>query len=160
MNKAEIVTHVARMAKRLSKHVNIYTNGVADLSTTVPPLISSSKIKVDNRKVASLALIDNGPRVRLTFEDGSTAEEGFVASHPEIEQRAGGLVEQLGLALTPSGDIEVSTPMNETSVKGCFAAGDAAAMMKSAVGAIYMGSMVGAGLVMQLQVEMEAKDEL
>lgn len=155
-----MVIHVSRMAKRLSGHVNIYTNGLPDLDTSLKPMIKSSKITVDNRKVSSLALINNGPHVQLTFEDGSTAEEGFIASHPDVEQRAGGLVEQLGLELTPMGDVQVTPPFNETSVKGCFAAGDMATMMRSAVQAIQMGAMAGAGLVTQLQVEMEANDEL
>lgn len=155
-----MITHVARMAKRLTKHVNIYTNGIPELDISLKPLIHSSKITVDNRKLSSLALIENGPHVKMTFEDGSTAEKGFIASHPDVEQRAGGLVEQLGLSVTPMGDIQVTPPFNETSVKGCFAAGDAATPMRSAVQAIHMGSMAGAGLVTQLQVEMEEKDEL
>lgn len=152
--------HVARMAKRLSQHVNIYTSGIAELETSLKPMIHSSKITIDNRKVSSLALIDNGPHVKLTFEDGSTAEEGFIVSHPDVEQRGGDLVEQLGLELTPTGDIQVTPPFNETTVKGCFATGDMATQLRSAVQAIYMGSLTGAGVVMQLQTEMEEKDEI
>src|SRR5690606_17823081 len=112
------------------------------------------------RRISSLSLIDDGPQVRITFTDGSTATEGFIASHPALEQGGAKLVEQLGLEMTPAGDILVPPPTQETSVKGVFAAGDAAAPMKSVVSAMYTGSFAGTGMVMQLQREMEEKDEL
>lgn len=156
----DMIVHIARMAKRLSKHVTIYTNAMPDLAPSVKPIIHSSKITIDTRRIASLSLIDDGPQVRVTFTDGSTATEGFIASHPTLEQGGANLVKQLGLETTPQGDILVKQPVQETSVKGVFAAGDAAAPMKSVVSAMYTGSFAGAGMVVQLQQEMEEKDEL
>ncbi|KAF7559039.1 hypothetical protein G7046_g5098 [Stylonectria norvegica] len=68
--------------------------------------------------------------------------------------------EQLGLECLPSGDIKVEEPFNETSVKGCFAAGDAATMKKAVVQATAMGAFAGAGIATQLQRELDERDEL
>ncbi len=155
-----MVTHVARMAKRLSNHTTIYTSSSPEQTDQIKALIHGTKITVDSRPISSFALIGDGPEVKVTFADGSEVVEGFIASHPPVGQSAGDLAEQLGLEMTPTGEIKVSPPFNETSVKGCFAAGDAATMMKSVVSAMYMGSFVGVGAVSQLQHEMEEKDEL
>lgn len=156
----EMIIHVSKMAKRLSKSVTIYTHKNPELYESLKPLIHSSKIHIDNRPIASFALVGDGPQVEMTFEDGSKKIEGFVVSHPKVEQRAAHLVQQLGLETTPSGDIQVNPPFNETSVKGCFAGGDAASPMKAVVQAVHMGMFAGGGLVTQLQNELEEKDEL
>ncbi|KAG9257180.1 uncharacterized protein F5Z01DRAFT_671622 [Emericellopsis atlantica] len=160
MPPADMITHVSRMAKRLAKNVIIYTNGRAELVDELKAKIHSSKIIVDNRVIDHLSLVGEGPHVKITFEDGTTKTEGFLASHPKVEQRAGSLVEQLGLEMTPGGDIKANPPMNETSVKGVFAVGDAATPIKSVMQAMYMGMFAGVGMVTQLQIELELKDEL
>lgn len=155
--------HVARMAKNLAHHVTIYTNALPSLSTsTLTSHIKSSKISIDTRPIARLSLVDSqGPQVRISFADGSADKvEGFLTSHPSIEQRAGDLVAQLGLETTPQGDVKVTPPWNETSVPGVFAMGDAATPMKNVMNALYLGSFAAAGMVAQIQKEREEKDEL
>lgn len=152
--------HVARMAKRLSKRVTIYTNASPDLAPDIKTLIHGSKITVDTRPVSSLALNGDGPQVKITFTDGSTATEGFIAAQPSVEQLGGKIAEQLGLEMTHAGDIQVSPPFNETSVVGCFAAGDAATPIKGVISAVNMGLFAGVGAISQLQHDMEEKDEL
>ncbi|KAK3051364.1 hypothetical protein LTR09_007387 [Extremus antarcticus] len=159
-NTPEAVLHVARMAKRLSKTVTIYTHDSPALAAKIKELIHSSKICVSTRPIASLALIDEGPEVQITLADGSTAIEGFIASHPAVEQRAQHLVQQLGLETTPTGEIKVQAPWSETSVAGCFAVGDAATPMRSVVSAMCAGNFAGVGVAGQLQREMEERDEL
>ncbi|RSL82579.1 hypothetical protein CEP51_005066 [Fusarium floridanum] len=154
----EMVSHVAPMAKRLAKSVTVYTNGNESLLEGVRAKLHSSKINYDNRIIKSFQLVDNGPAVKITFEDGTSKVEGFVASHPKVVQAP--LVEQLGLEMMPSGEIKVEPPFNETSVKGCFAAGDAATMLKSVLLAMSMGAFAGTGAASQLQFELDAKDEL
>ena len=157
----EMMVHVARMAKRLSKRVTIYTNTKhADLLPAVKGLLHSSRITIDTRPIKSLALVGHGPQVQMTFADGSTVTEGFIASHPAVEQRGGELAAQLGLEMTPTGDVKVSAPFNETSVAGCFAAGDAAVAMKSVVSALHTGTFAGTGAIAQLQRELDEADEL
>ncbi|KAI8671811.1 Pyr-redox-2 domain-containing protein [Fusarium keratoplasticum] len=155
----EMVSHVAPMAKRLAKSVTVYSNGNESLLEGVRAKLHSSKINYDNRIIKSFQLVDNGPAVKITFEDGSSKVEGFVASHPNVVQTSP-FAEQLGLEMQPSGEIKVEPPFYETSVKGCFAAGDAATVLKSVLQAMAMGAFSGTGAATQLQYELDAKDEL
>ncbi|KAL6354086.1 hypothetical protein LRP88_12419 [Fusarium phalaenopsidis] len=155
----EMVSHVAPMAKRLAKSVTVYSNGKESLLEGVRAKLHSSKINYDNRIIKSFQLVDNGPAVKITFEDGSSKVEGFVASHPNVVQTSP-FAEQLGLEMQPSGEIKVEPPFYETSVKGCFAAGDAATVLKSVLQAMAMGAFSGTGAATQLQYELDAKDEL
>jgi len=151
------------MAKRLSKHVNIYTDGNPELITAARSHIYSSKIAYDDRKIVKFEHRDNSdkkpPSLVVHFEDGTSREEGFVASHPLVEQR-GPFAKQLGLEMTSAGDIKTSMPFNETSLGSCVAAGDAATMMRTVVQAVQMGVFAGSGLVAQLQKELDEKNEL
>ena len=148
------------MAKRLAEKVTIYTHNSPELAAVLRTQIHSSKILIDTRPVASVSLIDNGPMVKLLFEDGSSAVEGFVASHPKLEQHAEHLVLQLGLEMTSSREIEVQTPFNMTSVVGCFAVGDAATPYRSVVASVNAGMFAGVGIAGQLQSEFEEMDLL
>lgn len=166
--------HIALMAKRLAKHITIYTNGNDSLRIQLKPTLHSTKITYDNRKITkfthqppydSNSDSDNHPAsVLITFADGTTKTEGFVASHPRLEQRAALFTTQLGLELEPSvggsSIIKVSVPSGETSVEGCFAAGDAASRMPGVLLAMQMGMFAASGMVRQLAVDLDAKDEL
>ncbi|KAG8416238.1 hypothetical protein J3458_006834 [Metarhizium acridum] len=123
-------------------------------------MLHSSKISYEGRKVTRLELENgSGPGVIVHFADGTSKREGFMTNHPRVEQQSL-FAAQLGLECAPTGDIVVTAPFNETSVKGCFAAGDAATMMKSAVQAIQMGMFAGVGLVSQMNRDLDEKDEL
>jgi thioredoxin reductase len=159
LSSADMVAHVTPMAKRLSRSVTIYTNGETSLPSTIKTKVHSSKVHYDTRKITSFALIDGGPAVKITFEDGSSKTEGFVVSHPNVAQTAP-FAEQMGLEMAATGEIKVNAPMNETSVQGCFAFGDAATAMRSALQAMHMGAFAAVGMAMQLQHELDAKDEL
>ncbi|KAF4948234.1 hypothetical protein FSARC_13780 [Fusarium sarcochroum] len=159
VSNADMLAHVTPMAKRLSKSVTVYTNGEESLIADIRAKVHSSKVHYDNRKITSFELVDEGPQVKITFEDGSSKTEGFVVSHPNVVQSAP-FAEQLGLETVPSGDIKVEAPFNETNVKGCFAFGDAATMMRSVLQAMHMGGFSAIGMAMQLQHELDEKDEL
>lgn len=159
LEAAERISHGGLMAKRLSKSLTVYTNGKASLAEEVKAKINSSKVTYDSREITKFQLKDGGPEVIITFADGTTKTEGFIVSHPSVEQRAR-FIEKLGVELTPAGDIQVSAPFNETSVPGCFAAGDTATMMKSALQAMQMGAFAGIGMVSVLQHELDAADEI
>lgn len=85
----------------------------------------------------------------VTLANKSISEQ---VGHPNIESN-GPFVDQLGLETGPQGEIKVSSPFNETSVHGVFAAGDVASQLRVVPNAIYGGSLVGAGLVAQLLAE-------
>lgn len=159
ISSADMLAHVTPMAKRLSQSVTIYTNGDTSLPSTIKTKVHSSKVHYDTRNIASFALINGGPAVKITFDDGSSKTEGFVVSHPNVAQAAP-FAEQMGLEKTVTGEIQVSVPLNETSVKGCFAFGDAATVMRSVLQAMHMGGFAAAGMAMQLQHELDEKDEL
>ncbi|KAJ5396729.1 thioredoxin reductase GliT [Penicillium cosmopolitanum] len=163
LSSPETLAHIARMAKRLSKHVNIYTNGNSELITSTKAIIHSNKIAYDDRKIIKFEHQDGSedkpPLVVLHFEDGTSKNEGFIVSHPRAEQRAP-FAAQLGLEMTPAGHIKLSTPFNETSLPGCVAAGDAGTPMQAVVQAAQMGAFAAVGLVAQLQRELDEKDEL
>ncbi|KFA66073.1 hypothetical protein S40285_08135 [Stachybotrys chlorohalonatus IBT 40285] len=157
----EGIMHVSLMAKRLSQSLNIYTNNnptlAAEVATRIPP--DNTKLRVDDRAIAKFALVGTGPSVTITFADGSSTTEGFVASHPSVEQAAP-FAAQLGLEMTPTGEIKVTPPFNETSVPGCFAAGDAASMLRSVVQGLHSGALAGVGAVTQLSIELAKTNKL
>lgn len=159
LTEPEMIKHVAPMAARLSKHVNIYTDGNAGVLASLKDAFHSSKIVLDARVVTSFRLLDGGPAVEETFADGSTRTEGWIVSHPNVEQAAP-FASQLGLEMGPMATIRVKKPTQETSVEGCFAAGDAATPMRSVPLAVQTGVLAGTGLVAQLQTKLEAEDKL
>ena len=65
----------------------------------------------------------------------------------------GPFARDLGLELTESGDIKVSQPFCESSVKGVFAVGDCATPLQAVSQAVAMGGFSAGGLVTQLQFE-------
>lgn len=158
---ASFLHHIIPMAARFAtKNVTIYTNNNSSLHAEAAKLFKSPKVTTDNRKIQSYALKGDGPAMTITFEDGSSKEEGFCVNQPKLEQR-GPFAEQLGLEMGEGGaDIKSMPPFFETSVKGCFAAGDAATPMKSVLQAMYMGGLGGAGMVMQLGAEADEAGEL
>lgn len=159
LNAPEMVAHSALMTRRLAKSTTVYTNGNPTLMDQVKSLLHSSKISYEDRRITKLELENGtGPGVIVHLADGTSNREGFIANHPQIEQRAT-FAAQLGLELSPTGDIAVMPPFNQTSVKGCFAAGDAATVMKSAVQAIHMGVTAGVGLSFEMQQELDEKEE-
>ena len=160
---ASILTHMIPMVARFAeKNVTIYTHGNDALHAEISTSFKSPKITTDNRPIASLALEDasKGPAVQITFEDGTTKTEGFCVGQPEMVQRSP-FAEQLGLEMDTNGvDVKTNAPLFETSVQGCFSAGDSSTMMKATMQAMYMGQMGGAGMAFQLGEAAEAAGQL
>lgn len=131
----------------------MFTNGDDALEKTLKEMIggSSHMIKTDSRKIKRLVAAD--PAITVEFEDGSSVTKSFLAHAPNTVPR-GPLVQQLGLKTCgPFGDIEVSQPWLQTSVRGVFAAGDNMVMAKAATSAIHYGAIACVGATMQLQAE-------
>lgn len=117
MHTAQVALLVSRIASRLT----ILADGAQpDEETTA--LLARSGIPVDGREVAGFEPVGDGAAVR--FADGGTLEIGglFVAT---AWAQAAPFAEDLGLALLPSGCIEVDA-MGRTSLPGVYAAGDLA----------------------------------
>lgn len=88
----------------------------------------------------------------MHLEGGEKKTEAFLAHKPKGVLN-GPFADQLGLELTPQGDIKTIGPFMESSVKGVFAGGDSASPMKSAVVALSSGAFLAAGIAAQLEAE-------
>lgn len=147
---AQVALHLSHMSRNLAKHVVIYTDGDAQLAEEVTAQVKDeSNITIENRKIARLDLVASGPEVDVRFEVGEKKREGFLTHGPYTEQSAP-FAKQLGLELTPTGDIKTEAPFNATSVPGIYAAGDCATPFKSVVQAMQMGTFAAVGTVTYL----------
>ena len=148
--------HFTRNALQITPaKVTLYTNGNEQLKGELTVALSSSgpKFAVDSRPIKKL---EKGPKkaeVIIHFEDGSTATEGFLGHKPKCQLK-GPFAQQLGLEITPIGDIKAAPPFYQTSIRGIFAAGDDATPMKIANSALFTGAAVGAGVAAQLQADL------
>ncbi|KAL8827760.1 MAG: hypothetical protein Q9191_002988 [Dirinaria sp. TL-2023a] len=146
--------HFARNALQLTPNwVTIYTDGYEALrDSLVTALGPESKIKVDSRPIARLEKGSHRAQVILHFSDGTHAVESFLAHKPKC-QLSGTFAQQLGLELTPQGDLKVTPPFYQTSLLGVFTAGDTSSPLKIASNALFTGAAAGAGVAAQLQAE-------
>ncbi|KAE8168317.1 hypothetical protein BDV40DRAFT_310183 [Aspergillus tamarii] len=146
---------VARMARRFADSVTIYTHGAEGLSQMLEDAAEGTGIKVDKRPISRFVKGASKSEVQIVFEDGMISTEGFLSHKPKT-QINGPFADQLGLELTPDGDIKTTEPFYSTSVPGVFAAGDCAGPLKAVVTAMTSGSLVAAVLAGQLQSELYA----
>ncbi|KAH0534017.1 hypothetical protein FGG08_007380 [Glutinoglossum americanum] len=156
--KPTVATHLAYQAQQFAKEITIYTHGSDALAAELAPLVAAHSarttrtIKIEPRRIQQLAKVD-GPtasgKVTLAFEDGHRETEGFLV-HKANTAVNGPFAQQLGLELTTTGDIKVAQPIPETSVSGCFAAGDCATVMKAVAIAVSAGMAAAAGVSLQL----------
>lgn len=141
---------VAANAAQLSEEVTLYTHGEESVAEQLTSLVKAP-FKIDSRKIKRL--IDNGgSSVTIEFTDGATKEEKFLVHNPKTTVQ-GPFVEQLGLALTPTGDIVAAPPFYQTSVRGVFAAGDCITPYKATPAAIASGCNAGVASTAQMQAE-------
>lgn len=141
---------IAANAAQLSEEVTLYTHGYEEIATKLSPL-AKPPFKIDTRKIQRL--VDNGgSSVTIHFSDGSEKEEAFLVHNPKTTVQ-GPFVEQLGLDISPAGDILAPPPFHQTSVRGVFAAGDCITPYKATPAAIASGCNSAVALTAQLQAE-------
>ncbi|KAF7932571.1 uncharacterized protein EAE98_003870 [Botrytis deweyae] len=141
---------IAANAAQLSEEVTLYTHGDEEIAAKLSPLVKTP-FKIDTRKIQRL--VDNGgSSVTMHFSDGSEKEEAFLVHNPKTTVQ-GPFVEQLGLDLSPAGDILAPPPFHQTSVRGVFAAGDCITPYKATPAAIASGCNSAVALTAQLQAE-------
>lgn len=80
-------------------------------------------------------------------------------THKPKSKANGPFAEQLGLELTPTGDIKAEKPYYTTSVKDVFAVGDCGDPAKSVVMAMSSGGMAGIWTASTVQGELEAEEK-
>lgn len=150
-----------RSLNKAHQPITIFTNGsipTIDEPTQIALaklLTTASDIQTDPRPIARL--INNGPGaagITLEFATGNSTTLGMLFHRPATRSRGHALIAQLRLETktgTPEGKIVVADPMFlETSVRGCFAAGDTHQMMKQAAVAAADGVRAAGGVAMQL----------
>ena len=74
--------HLARMAKRLTPNVTIYTNGADELAQKTAEAAVDDDIKVESRTITLLEKGAEESSVVVYFKDGQTITEGFLVSFP------------------------------------------------------------------------------
>lgn len=112
---------VALMVSRIASRLTVLTDGGRPDQPTAD-LLARSGIGVEDRPVTGFERVDAGAAAR--FADGGTLEIGGLFVATTWEQSAP-FAEELGLALLPSGCVEVDA-MGRTSLPGVYAAGDLA----------------------------------
>ncbi|KAL7620932.1 hypothetical protein AAE478_008243 [Parahypoxylon ruwenzoriense] len=150
-----IAVHMAQNAAQLTSQATIYTNGNDDVAAELKPLVSSlaqSKFNVDTRKIKRLLQNDNGDSVTVEFVDGSSKKEKFLVHNPQTRPQ-GPFVDQLGLDITPSGDIQADGPFWQTNVPGVFAVGDCSTPYKVVASAITSGCNAGVAASAEIQAQ-------
>ncbi|KAI0198295.1 FAD/NAD(P)-binding domain-containing protein [Astrocystis sublimbata] len=150
-----LVIHMAENAAQLGETVTIYTQGNEELTAQLQPVTSSSanfKTKIESRQIKRLVDNASAGSVTVEFIDGTTKEEKFLVHNP-LTSVQGPFVDQLGISLSPMGDINADAPAHQTSVRGVFAAGDCITPYKVIPGAISSGCNAAVAASTQLQAE-------
>ncbi|OTA92440.1 hypothetical protein M434DRAFT_324807 [Hypoxylon sp. CO27-5] len=147
--------HLARAAKQLAGKVTIYTDGFDALADSLTAALRPDERKhivTDTRPITILVKEKEGTDVTIHFASGSASREGFLVHRPKTELN-GPFAQQLGLQLTPQGDIFTSAPFGETSMPGVYAVGDCGSPGKIVANAISTGAFAGAGATAKLQAK-------
>lgn len=145
------VSRVALMVLPIADRVSVLTGGAALDAPTVSQL-ERAGIAVRTDRVSGLS--PSGDGARVGFADGPAEEVTGIFVSTVLTQSAP-FAEQLGLAMLPSGGIEVDV-MGRTSVPGVYAAGDLAHVaalpmaMASVLTAAAAGLVAGATCVADL----------
>ena len=72
--------HMARMAKRLTPNVTIYTDGAEELAQQTTEVAVDDDIKVESRRILRLEKGIQGSSVEVHFDNGQKITEGFLVS--------------------------------------------------------------------------------
>ncbi|KAI0893442.1 hypothetical protein F4806DRAFT_488387 [Annulohypoxylon nitens] len=147
-----LAIHMAENAAQLSDSVTLYTHGNSELTARLATITTNSKFKVESRRIKRLSGNTGQDSVVVEFEDGSSKVEKFLVHNPQTSVQ-GPFVSQLGISLTPMGDIQADAPAYQSSVRGVFAAGDCITPYKVTPGAISSGCNAAVAVSTQLQAE-------
>lgn len=74
--------HLARMAKRLTPNVSIYTDGADELAQKLAEATIDDDIKIESKPIARSEKGEEESSVIVHFKDGQTFKEGFLVRFP------------------------------------------------------------------------------
>ncbi|GJP89819.1 FAD/NAD(P)-binding domain-containing protein [Aspergillus niger] len=137
--------------------LTIFTNGapyLVDPDARQPLDIAIARgVNIDGRAIKLISQIPDGTGVKLCFHDGEDKDLRMLLSSPKSINRAASLVEELGLETQPRsrGLVVSKSSMGESSLRGCFVAGDASSSVPKIVPtALASRSLAGIGAAKQL----------
>ena len=74
----QMALHLARMAKRLTGKVTVYTDGATSLAEQLDGMAVDGEVVVERRAIARLEKSSHGTDVIVHFKDGEKVTEGFL----------------------------------------------------------------------------------
>ena len=135
---------MAALLKSWSVDLVLCTNGKAAFSEAERKLLNKHKIIVREERIVRLEGA-NGQLENIIFATGEKLPRRGMLIRPKQKLRSD-LAEKLGCELSDTGHIKVGD-LNETSVKGVYAAGDVTSPMQSIAAAVAQGALAaGAGI--------------
>ncbi|KAF2235247.1 FAD/NAD(P)-binding domain-containing protein [Viridothelium virens] len=148
-----ITNGLSRNALQFARTVTIYTNGSLDVASAIEPMVAKQpRLSINTKPIRSFTKLPTGSSVRLTFDDGTTKEEGFLA-HTPMNSIDLDFAKELNLEMDPSGmALKVQQPFLESTEPGVFVAGDISSpMAKMVLTGLTSGGFAANGIVRQLQ---------
>ncbi|PUV25845.1 MULTISPECIES: NAD(P)/FAD-dependent oxidoreductase [Sphingobacterium] len=141
MANGERALHLASLVNNLSTDLTILTSGKANFEAEQAAKLEKHGIAVIEEEIVKIQH-KNGWLEKVVFGDNSTrAFDTLYAAIPFKQHSA--IPVELGCDLTEQGHIVVDN-FQKTSVKGVFACGDNASMMRSISNAVAAGNLAGA----------------
>ncbi|OZJ02217.1 hypothetical protein BZG36_04721 [Bifiguratus adelaidae] len=124
----------ALMAQKINPDITLFLSGIdlASLEAVVPNVSSAlakANIQVEERAIKSVTKDAQRDVFQLHLEDGTIVERGTLLYGRPTEQSTP-FAEQLGVELDETNNIKTTSMFMTTNVKGVFAAGDCATMIK------------------------------
>ncbi|RZJ81701.1 MAG: NAD(P)/FAD-dependent oxidoreductase [Flavobacterium sp.] len=124
-----------------TKKLTLFTNGISTFSAEQIAKLATKNINIVEKEIDEL-VNDNGQLKHILFKDETIHPLKAIFARGALEQH-GTFASDLGCELTDFGYIKVNE-MQETTVKGVFAAGDCSVMMRSVALSVSGGNMAGA----------------
>jgi thioredoxin reductase len=142
--------HLASLVNNLTDDITILTMGKADFSLEEISRLNRHEIEIIETEVDEIEH-ENGRMNKVIFKDGS--QRNFSAMYAAVKfTQHSSIPASLGCELTEQGHLKV-TEFQATTIKGVFACGDSATMMRSIASSVYSGNLAGAMLNKELTEE-------
>lgn len=133
--------HLASLVNNLTKDITIFTMGNADFNSSDLAKFNQHHIEIVETPLSQIQH-ENGQLSNIIFDDGSRLNYDALYAAVPFTQHSD-IPHSLGCELTENGYISIDNFQN-TTIKGIYACGDNAAMMRSVANSVYSGNLAGA----------------
>lgn len=141
MANSDKAFHLVSLVYNLTKDLTVLTNGMQQFTEEQLAKIEKYGIRIYDAEVTKIEH-EAGQVKQVHFADGTSLPFETVYAALPFTQHSD-IAMTLGCELTSNGHISIDHSL-QTSVKGVYASGDSAAMMRSLANAIAMGNLAGA----------------